>query len=335
MAETDNTNQSVAEAEVAANRYAQSPSVVYLNNEVDLGCVIRFQPYSFNSGQPDRIGITDLIAEGLASVNVDLLPSNSFVLPLPKQLVDNLNINAQGKELNITGNLAANAAAQAGDASFATLLDSLSGIMNTAGDIGADFATQARALFTGQAADLSNTSDTVQYLIRAGLGGVSPQIGSGIDAGRGTTVNPYQALTFDGVALKQHTLNFEFAPESEAQSRNLAKVIRQLQYNSLPSYAGVGTNEGSSTSISRGLLRYPAIMYVAFFGLDNKYFYEFKPSMLSNVSVDYTPHGNSILRGATGGRPAFVNLTLTFVEQSIWTRDDVAYFDGPDLGTED
>jgi len=123
--------------------------------------------------------------------------------------------------------------------------------------------------------------------------------------------------------LKQHTLNFEFAPETERQSQNLAAAIKQLKFNSLPAYDGMG----SGSVLSRALLKYPSLVKIAFWGLDDRYFYKFKPAMISNVSVDYTPQGNALLRGAQGARPAFVNLSITFVEQSIWTQDDAEWDD--------
>lgn len=322
-----------AETDMNRNRLKERPSIIYLNQEVDLGCVITFVDYQRNEAA-GSLGLND-VAKGLAdltSVNQNAMPTNSIVFPLPKQLLDNISISAQGKELNVTG---AGAAALAAGAAVSDNLmaDAMNAFKELSGSLekaGAGFVKDIISGGGGGAGAVS-ASNTVKYLSRAGLGSLSPGIGAGIDVAAGNTVNPYQALTFDGVALKQHTLNFEFAPETAEQSENLAKAIRQLQYNSLPSYAGVlGSGVGF---LSRGLLRYPSIMRVAFFGLDDRFYYKFKPAMLSNVSVDYTPHGNAILRGVSGGRPAFVNITLTFVEQAIWTQDDVDYFDLSDLRT--
>lgn len=55
-------------------------------------------------------------------------------------------------------------------------------------------------------------------------------------------------------------------------------------------------------------------------GVDRRHWVTYKPAMIRGVSVNYTPHGQSVLKG---GKPAAVSLTLDLLEVEAWTREDV------------
>jgi hypothetical protein len=56
-----------------------------------------------------------------------------------------------------------------------------------------------------------------------------------------------------------------------------------------------------------------------FQGIDQSYFFRFKTSMISTLSVDYTPNGLAINKG---GKPSQIRLTMTLNEAYIHTADD-------------
>lgn len=301
-----------------ATQSTPGSSILYLGENVNLATIISFQTYSYNprataTGLADAIAGTPLDIFGFISGATNFKEGTHLVMPLPKQLVDNIAIQAQGKELGIPGAVAAD------------IVNSMNGNGIVAGL--RDAYNQVKDVGAGAASMLSGAEggfNTLGFLARSGLGSIDNRIQDGIGAALANTVNQHQTLTFDGVSLKQHTFNFEFAPETPQQSENLRRAIRQLKKHSLPSFQGVTANLGSENFASRGLLTYPSLMKIAFHGIDDDYFFKFKPALLSNVTVDYTPHGNSLLRGQGGGRPAFINIGLTFVEQAIWTQADYA-----------
>jgi len=311
-----------AETITAANKQRNRAEVTYLGQNAVIGMAFTFNQYTYNPAASLNTGTIDFRTN---TGNVTAMPANTIVFPLPKQLVDNISLNVAGKEIGTLGALTA-------------------GVINRPGDIGQDvintltgIRNQAQSVVTGDTSfgDLiSQGISGANYLVRSGLGSIAPQISQGIEAALGEAVNPHQTLTFDGVTLKQHTFSFEFAPRNDKESRYIALALNRMKGYALPRYKNPVSGENNPNSegvtnsgvLSRGLLEYPKTCQVNFVapGIDPAFFYTMKPSMISNISIDYTPQGNSLLRG---GRPAFINVSITLVEQAIHTAAD---YDTPD-----
>ena len=248
-----------------------------------------------------------------------------IMLPLPKQIQDNFKINVGGDELGLIGTTAAQLAGRPEDAQnvAATLTDQLkeSGTAAYNAISGVFKGTEGAkdALVEG-----ANTlADGVGFLTTAGLASITPDIGNGIGVGRGTAINPFATLVFKGVDLKVHSLEWLLSPESEEESRQLKTIIRTLQRMVLPKTTSpLGDNaETGAQAIDRGILRYPAMVNIFLMGVDQSYYLRFKTSMISQLSVDYTPNGVAIQKG---GRPSAVRITMTLNEAFIHTADDNA-----------
>ena len=246
-----------------------------------------------------------------------------IVLPLPRQLQDSFKVNLMGDELDIMGNAAAQAASSP---------ESINRIAKQLGEATIKAATGVgKSLAKGDVdyqSALGLGGDVGQFLVRAGLGSVTPNIANGISAGRGTAINPFATLVFKGVDLKAHTLEWLLSPESEEESRTLKDIIRHIQSMVLPK---VQSPLGASTGINaidRGILKYPAMVDVYFQGIDMNYYFKFKTSMISQFSVDYTPNGLAINKG---GRPSAMRISMTLQEAFIHTADD---YDTSELITE-
>ena len=266
----------------------------------DLGrhcMVINFATYNYNSGG------------GITGVDHD-----SIVLPLPKQLAETSSLQVDGKELGVVG---------------AGAIDVIGNKIDF-GDLGASAAESVmdkiKSLFgagAGTTADIQGLAtdvvSTTQFLTRAGLGSISPEIGSAIEAEQGRAINPHTTLMFDGVNLKTHTFNWELAPQSEKDSQILRDMNRFIKRKIHPTYANPLGESRQDTSFSRGLLTYPSVAKIFFLGVNQDYFFSLKPCMIREFSIDYTPNGQSILKG---GKPAFINIQMTAVEQTIHTSED-------------
>ena len=144
-----------------------------------------------------------------------------------------------------------------------------------------------------------------------GAGGIN----TAIDMRTGNTVNPHVALKFDGVDLKQHTFNWQLSPRSEAEARQLKDLLQFVKARMLPAYALNG-----ESSVSRALLTYPNLVDIFFTGIDQNYFYYFKPVMINTFTTDFTPQGLALNKGC---RPSFINCTMTVTEAQIHTRSDI------------
>ena len=249
-----------------------------------------------------------------------------IMLPLPRQIQDNFKINVGGDELGILGSAAAQAAGN--PEGVGELVRGLqSSIKEAAGNAGqfignAISGTDPDGTKEAAKTALNNTLDTTGYIARAGLASVAPDIANGIGVGRGTAVNPFATLVFKGVDLKVHSLEWLLSPESEEESRELKKIIRTLQRMVLPETSSpMGGNTTTVTAVDRGILRYPAMVNIYLMGVDQSYYFRFKTSMISQLSVDYTPNGIAIQKG---GKPSAVRITMTLNEAFIHTADDNA-----------
>ena len=245
-----------------------------------------------------------------------------IVLPLPRQLQDSFKVNIMGDELGIIGD----AAAQLSNTdptkinAFAEKLGKEA--VNAVTGLGEKIKREDYAGALGIGADVG------QFLVRAGLGSIAPDIANGISAGRGTAINPFATLVFKGVDLKAHTLEWLLSPESEEESRTLKNIIRHIQKMVLPKVDSALGKESSINAINRGILRYPAMVDVYFQGIDMNYYFKFKTSMISQFSVDYTPNGLAINKG---GRPSAMRISMTLQEAYIHTADD---YNTDELSTE-
>lgn len=231
----------------------------------------------------------------------------SVSLPIPNNLTDTYNVKVGPYELGVSGALA---------------LDTLGGSGR------ADLMADAQRAFSAGSEGGVNTGDAVStagstfkvasaFMGRnvldklPGAGGIN----TAIDMRTGNTVNPHVALKFDGVDLKQHTFNWQLSPRSEAEARQLKDLLQFVKARMLPAYALDG-----DSSVSRALLTYPNLVDIFFTGIDQNYFYYFKPVMINTFTTDFTPQGLALNKG---GRPSFINCTMTVTEAQIHTRGDI------------
>jgi hypothetical protein len=235
-----------------------------------------------------------------------------IVLPLPRQIQDSFKVNIAGDELGILGDTAAQASS--GPENINKIAQQLGGAtVKSLVGMGKDLANGDYAGALGLGADAG------QFLVRAGLGKIAPDIANGISAGRGTAINPFATLVFKGVDLKVHSLEWLLSPESEEDSRKLKTIIKTMQQMVLPKVDSALGQDSGINAIDRGILRYPAMVDVYFQGIDMNYYFKFKTSMISQFNVDYTPNGLSINKG---GRPSAIRVTMTLQEAYIHTSQD-------------
>lgn len=270
---------------------------VYPDSQSAHNIVLVFRDYNYNP------------TAGVVGQRVNRNTSASVVLPIPSNLQDTYSVQINPFELGSMGALAADALAGEGTnisseaAATAARAFSSTGEAPGAGEAVGSFLSNVRSAgaFVGR-----NALDDL------GIGGLS----GAIDVATGTAVNPHVTLRFEGVNLKSHTFNWSMSPRNPREAETLKNLINYIRGRMLPSYAGGGGN----TAISRGLLQYPSIVDIFFTGIDQNYFYYFKPAMIQNFTTDYTPNGIALNRG---GKPSFINMTMQLTEAAIHTRNDV------------
>lgn len=255
----------------------------------DLGAhamIINFVDYSYNN----------TLAGGTNAVT-----SSTIVLPLPAQLQDSFAITTKNTQLNTAGAIG---------------LDIMNGTLN--GQNPFDIERMIASAQNVNARDMAAFGGRVgaDYISKNfGVGGLS----AAADIATATALNPHVVLDFDGVALKSHTFNWQFAPKNRSESDAIRDIITEFRRKILPGYKGI---QGGGTALTRALLTYPNLIRVSLVGVDQSYFYYFKPGMVNTFSVHYGDAGTPGVSLLAGGKPTTVSIELSFTEAAIHTRED-------------
>ena len=250
------------------------------------------------------------------SSHMQEVSNDSIILPLPKNLQDNLNIKVGADELGITGALAAEMTrgGQSVASDVGNIENRIKGMFGSASEEAGDVAA-----IDSLASVLDKSLDTGLFLARAGLGGIAPDIAKGIGAGKGTAINPYATLVFSGVDLKVHTFEWLLSPDTKEEAETLRKIIKTIQRHVTPEMDGVVGESVSKGTLGRGLLKYPSMVDCFFHGINQNFFYKLKTCMVSQFNVDYTPNGIALNRG---GKPSAVRINMIMTEAAIHTKAD-------------
>jgi hypothetical protein len=159
-------------------------------------------------------------------------------------------------------------------------------------------------------------------------------IGKTLAMDAGMAINPSETLAFEGVDLKSYTFDWDLYPESKADSDRIKEMVRALKRRILPTTSGGGFGESAANLFPEGAVRtaaesgplqrmflsYPDSVYINLVGVDGSHFPQFKPAMCTGMDVDYGAAGSMVI--AKGGRPAAVNISLSFSELVIHTAED-------------
>lgn len=143
------------------------------------------------------------------------------------------------------------------------------------------------------------------------VGGFSETAAAGVDMMLGVTPNPNLAVNFQGVPLRTFGFTWRFAPRSVAESQELINIIFKLKQRMLPGKA-------------QFILTYPDHCEIEIHSHQTaglRELIKFKTSFLTDVRVNYTPSGVPSFFAGTS-MPTEMELTLTFQETKIFTRED-------------
>lgn len=278
--------------EAAKNEFKHHTRLQFPSDLGAYGMLLNFTKYEYNRGLSSLIKTQPLNA-------------GSIVLPLPQSLEDIINVRSGNAELGLTG------AAALGFMTGAVTGEQLGKVTAQAvGDLAANISN------AGMNDYLSTARTFSKFVGRNLLDNIAPGAGLAADITTGTAVNPHTTLEFEGVALKPHNFQWVLSPRNERESTSLNDIIRTIRRNILPQYQGL-----TDTNIfPRALLTYPNLVQITLLGIDQDYFYYYKPAMINAFNVQYAQgNGISLLKG---GRPAVVTITMSMLEAEIHTAED-------------
>lgn len=237
--------------------------------------------------------------------------SGSILLPLPRNMTDSTGVLLNDVQLGLSGEVIAKTLSAGGN-SFEAMGNAAASLFPS----GSQMANAARDLvasgFEGIGQDITSQ---LNFLGRRLLSTVGDP--SAFNIGTGQVLNPKQALTFDGMRMKQHTLSWMLAPRTPGESEVLRQIVRTIKRNMLPAFQHL--NAQGNSVIPRAFLKFPSMVDVFYLGFEEGHMYHFKTSMIHSLEVNYTPQGVSILKG---GKPAAVDLTISLTETDIHVSAD-------------
>lgn len=244
--------------------------------------------------------------------------SDSIVLPLPSNLADSYAVQAQAGSLGVGGALVS-----------AALSGSTQADASNIGERMAKYATAEgkkfwNAAISGDASAIteSNLTAYAKFLARNAVE-LLPGAGLAVDLATGTAINPHVTVNFDGVNLKTHNFTWTFAPKSPSESDTLRDIQNAIRRAILPEYQALGDGRSNTglVAMDRALLKYPKLCDIFFVGIDQGYFYYFKPAIVTQFEMNFAGGAQvpAILRG---GKPALVTMTLSLMETQIHTSAD-------------
>lgn len=263
-----------------------------------------FKKYTYQSP-----GVRSLNRVTNTTLTQQQLGSSAILLPLPREIKDSYSIKISEFEQGMFGDAisqGANYIANDGTVSTESILQNM-GIPSTQTLV---------ATTTGAIGGLAS-----KFLSsRGGIGGAAlgallpggGDISRSLEAGAGATVNPKQALHFNGIDMKTHNFSWMMAPTAIDESDTILNITNTVKRNALPSYTNIGP-------LKRAFLNYPSTVDIYFFGIEQDYFMHFKTCMINNVDINYTPQGMAVLRG---GKPAMVTMGISLKEMDIHTAED-------------
>ena len=138
--------------------------------------------------------------------------------------------------------------------------------------------------------------------------------GAAMSAMTGLAPNPMKEQVFKGVDFRTFTMDYQFAPRNAAEASNVLKIIQAFKYHMHPEYKDSGNF----------LFLYPSEFDISYFhaGQENMNIHRHTSCVLTDMDVNYTPNGN--FSTFEGGMPTQINLSLSFKELTILTKELIA-----------
>ena len=243
-------------------------------------------------------------------------------LPFPKQLADNTNLMINGFSrdpmVETLANKAADFASTGGNLgdipqmiqrqgqNLARILSGSSGAASGVNSVASTISSMG----------IGDAASTAAYLVRSMIGSAG-DIGKSVDLATGQVLNPRETLAFEGVQLRQHQFEWELYPSNSADSSRIKDIVNVMKRSVLPVTQDLGSG---AAAIAKAFLRYPHVCEIYLLGVDKEHFMKFKPSFVTNLSVDYGAGGT--LGIMKGGKPAGVSISLQLQELQIETAED-------------
>lgn len=222
------------------------------------------------------------------SGNPVLSDNGAVRLPLPNQMVDALGATYSEEALSTAVGAGINA---------------LSGGA-TKGESLASVAGKGAAAAVGGAA-FGAAQKTIDLL--------GPNSGAAVGQLAGVALNPFLTVMYKGPQFRKNSFSWVLTPTNAQESATVAAIVNTFKYNMTPTTSG---------AVGGSLLTYPNVVQVSARNASGGYFpFFFKPAVIENFQVNYSPQGQPSFFGSTDA-PTAVEIRMTLHEIEFWLQDD-------------
>lgn len=189
-----------------------------------------------------------------------------------------------------------------------------------------DLGLFAQALFSGTEAATSsegtedfgkNIGNVAGAIGTAAMGEVAQRSGLGqqVRLRAGVARNPRTEMLFKTPSLRQMSLTWKLMPTNRQESNTIFEMIKVLRAHSYPSIGNTG---------QRAAFTFPDVFQVDFVtrrGNDSQMI-KFAKAYCTSITTNYGASGPAFFSD-TGGEPVEIDLTMTFQETEIQTRESI------------
>lgn len=133
-------------------------------------------------------------------------------------------------------------------------------------------------------------------------------LASSLSKSSGTSLNPFREVVFESVDFRSFTFKYKFLPKSKKESEDVRNIVTLFKEHMHP-----------QLSAGKLFFIYPSEFQITYYyeNDENTYFHRFRPCALESLDVSY---GGDQFSSFKDGNPTEVNLTMTFRELEILTR---------------
>jgi hypothetical protein len=144
----------------------------------------------------------------------------------------------------------------------------------------------------------------------------SGPMGKEMGIATGLAANPKKEQAFKNVDFRTFSFDYQFAPKSSTEARNVLNIIRAFKYHMHPEFK-------DTTGF---LYIYPSEFDIVYYKgtQENLNIHRHTSCVLTEMNVNYTPNG--VFSTFADGMPTQINITLTFKELMLLSKELIEKF---------
>lgn len=141
----------------------------------------------------------------------------------------------------------------------------------------------------------------------------SDKQGAAASAAFGLAANPKKEQVFKNVDFRSFQFDYMFFPRNSDEAKNVMRIIQEFKYHMHPEFKDPG----------EFLYIYPSEFDISYYqnGQENPNLHRHTSCVLTEMNVNYTPNGQ--FNTFEDGMPTQINITLSFRELSLLTKDKI------------